>query len=229
MGRQTPTRTLGVRYPVILGTGGNDGRLDFTNNFMARLVHLFDMQQNPMAPNPWAAAHLSSALFGAPTPQLLGSSVGQFLPGNAGGANASSSGFDGPSQINPWDFVLMLEGTLSLRSSVVRRSSVREAPQAAAPFAVRSESSGLPVRLKATKPVANSGFLCGKILVRSTKSIICLPRAAASRAAVLPANPSSLRVRSLASTSVEVSRRLSATGTHTPFRHQPSRGATTAV
>ncbi len=130
------------RYPAILGTGGNDGRLDFTNNFMARLVDLFDMQQSPMAPNPWAAAHLESALFGAPTPQLLGSSVGQFLPGNAGGANASSSGFDGPSQINPWDFVLMLEGTLSLRSSVVRRSSVREAPQAAASFAVRSEASG---------------------------------------------------------------------------------------
>ncbi|MGB1277791.1 MAG: type I-G CRISPR-associated protein Cas8g1/Csx17, partial [Nannocystaceae bacterium] len=42
----------------------------------------------------------------------------------------------------PWDFVLMLEGTIVFRSSVVRRSAVREPPQAAAPFAVRGEASG---------------------------------------------------------------------------------------
>jgi CRISPR-associated protein Csx17 len=29
------------KYPPLLGTGGNDGRLDFTNNFMQRLVALF--------------------------------------------------------------------------------------------------------------------------------------------------------------------------------------------
>jgi CRISPR-associated protein Csx17 len=30
--------TDGPRYPPILGTGGNDGRLDISNNFMRRLV-----------------------------------------------------------------------------------------------------------------------------------------------------------------------------------------------
>ncbi len=30
-------------YPALLGTGGNDGRLDFTNNFMQRLAELFDL------------------------------------------------------------------------------------------------------------------------------------------------------------------------------------------
>jgi len=27
-------------YPPVLGTGGNDGRLDFTQNFMQRLLDL---------------------------------------------------------------------------------------------------------------------------------------------------------------------------------------------
>jgi CRISPR-associated protein Csx17 len=30
----------GQSYPPLLGTGGNDGRLDFTQNFMQRLVDL---------------------------------------------------------------------------------------------------------------------------------------------------------------------------------------------
>ncbi len=28
----------------MLGTGGNDGRLDFTSNFMQRVVSLFDVE-----------------------------------------------------------------------------------------------------------------------------------------------------------------------------------------
>lgn len=32
----------GPRYPPLLGTGGNDGRLDFTNNLMQRLLDLID-------------------------------------------------------------------------------------------------------------------------------------------------------------------------------------------
>ncbi|MBW1972609.1 MAG: hypothetical protein JRI44_07210, partial [Deltaproteobacteria bacterium] len=31
-----------IRYPPLLATGGNDGNLEFTNNFMQRIVSLFD-------------------------------------------------------------------------------------------------------------------------------------------------------------------------------------------
>ena len=33
------------KYPALLGSGGNDGRLDFTNNFMKRLGEVFDSRQ----------------------------------------------------------------------------------------------------------------------------------------------------------------------------------------
>src|SRR5688572_8862389 len=34
----------GPKYPPLLGTGGNDGRLEFTNNFMQRLIEVIDPQ-----------------------------------------------------------------------------------------------------------------------------------------------------------------------------------------
>ena len=35
------------KYPSLLGTGGNDGNLDFTNNAMQRLGELFDPIPDP--------------------------------------------------------------------------------------------------------------------------------------------------------------------------------------
>ena len=67
--------------------------------------------------------------------------MGQFHPGSAGGAN-SSTGFGGDSLVNPWDFVLMLEGTLLFVASVARRTIAHASRQAAAPFAVRSSAAG---------------------------------------------------------------------------------------
>jgi CRISPR-associated protein Csx17 len=128
-------------YPALLGTGGNDGRLDFTNNFMQRLVELFDCDQ-PLAPaRPSAVSLLNAAIFEQPTAGLVQKAVGQFLPGGAGGAN-SSTGFGGDSQLNPWDFVLMLEGAVLFAASVARRTQAQALPQAAAPFAVRASAAG---------------------------------------------------------------------------------------
>ncbi|MCA9695568.1 MAG: type I-U CRISPR-associated protein Csx17, partial [Myxococcales bacterium] len=128
------------KYPALLGTGGNDGRLDFTNNFMQRLAELFDLK-GAAELRPEHRALLSATLWGTPTPGLAKESVGQFLPGGAGGPN-SSEGFMGASLVNPWDFILMLEGAVMFRSSVVRRSAVREAPKASAPFAIHADPSG---------------------------------------------------------------------------------------
>lgn len=126
-------------YPALLGTGGNDGRLDFTNNFMQRLVELFDPTTG--APAEGADALLDDALFGLPCEGLGSSSVGQFLPGGAGGANAGF-GFQGSSLVNPWDFVLMLEGAVCMQVAAVRRLESAELAQAAAPFAVRGNAAG---------------------------------------------------------------------------------------
>lgn len=128
-------------YPALLGTGGNDGRLDFTNNFMQRLGELFDCESAEGEPRLETSALLGAAMFHARQPGLQASAIGQFFPGAAGGAN-SSVGFVGDSLVNPWDFVLMLEGAILFASAVTRRMTTDSLPQAAAPFAVYASAAG---------------------------------------------------------------------------------------
>lgn len=126
------------RYPPLLGTGGNDGRLDFTNNFMQRLVELFDPDHGQArAATPEL---LRAALFSLPTDALSSRAIGQFAPGNSGGPNASA-GFEGDARVNPWDFVLMLEGAVLLAASAVRRLESSNAAVLSAPFTVRSRAA----------------------------------------------------------------------------------------
>jgi CRISPR-associated protein Csx17 len=127
------------RYPPLLGTGGNDGRLDFTNNFMQRLVDLFDPATGEPAPG--AGDALRAALFGAPTAQLTDAAIGQFSPGDAGGPNATT-GFSGPSRVNRWDFVLMLEGALLFAAAATRRLGSGQSAALSFPFAVRPTAAG---------------------------------------------------------------------------------------
>ncbi len=128
-------------YPALLGTGGNDGRLDFTNNFMQRLNELFDGTSSKGAAQPASRGTLRSSLFAEAVSGLKANSIGQFFPGAAGGAN-SSIGFAGGALVNPWDFVLMLEGAIVFASALTRRMTTESLPQAAAPFAVYSSASG---------------------------------------------------------------------------------------
>jgi CRISPR-associated protein Csx17 len=123
------------RYPPLLGTGGNDGHLDFTNNFMQRLGELFDVREG--SPRASANDSLHAALFGTATDRLSHHSIGQFSPGAVGGPNASS-GFEGNAHINPWDFVLMLEGAVLFAASTARRLEFADPAILAAPFTVRS-------------------------------------------------------------------------------------------
>ncbi len=128
----------GQTFAPVLGTGGNDGRLDFTQNFMQRLIDLGVL--GPNIPES-SAAFLDQSLFGTPLAGMGDASVGQFAPGRAGGPNATQ-GMLGDSTDNPWDFVLMMEGTLLLAGAVVRRLSLAALDRAAFPFTVRSRSVG---------------------------------------------------------------------------------------
>ena len=125
------------RYPPLLGTGGNDGRLDFTNNFMQRLTDVFDVASGK--PRADAASSLLAALFATATDSLSDRAIGQFSPGAAGGPNAGS-GFEGDARINAWDFVLMLEGAVLFAASTARRLESTDAAILAAPFTVRSRA-----------------------------------------------------------------------------------------
>ena len=117
-------------YAPLLGTGGNDGRLDFTQNFMQRVVEL---GLNEVRPPRASTILLRSALWGEPVAGLGKAAVGQFSPGRAGGPNATQ-GMEAGSIDNPWDFLLAPEGSLVLSSAAVRRLGAASAGRAAFPF-----------------------------------------------------------------------------------------------
>jgi CRISPR-associated protein Csx17 len=128
-------------YPSLLGTGGNDGRLDFTNNFMQQLCVLFDMNSEQAVPKADARELLTNALWDEQADKLAAAAIGQFQPGSAGGAN-SSTGFDGGNLVNPWDFVLMLEGAVLFTCRATRRLDPTAFSKASAPFAVYAHAAG---------------------------------------------------------------------------------------
>ena len=130
----------GARYPPLLGTGGNDGRLDFTNNFMQRLLDIMDPTG---APAPTSRELLRAALLDEPTDDLGPGAIGQFHPAGAGGANAGP-GFDGDSRLNPWDFVLMIEGTVVFATAAVRKMEQPAGGALSYPFTVRATGVGYP-------------------------------------------------------------------------------------
>ena len=133
------THASSIAYPALLGSGGNDGRLDFSNNFMQRLTELLPIRTGDPIPAE-SRGLLRHALWRTPTRHLSSSPIGQFLPGDAGGVN-SSAGFSTKALINSWDFILMLEGAMVLQVASVRRLD-GSLPQASAPFAVRSRAQG---------------------------------------------------------------------------------------
>lgn len=101
-------------YPALLGTGGNDGRQDFSNNFMQRvLVTLSD------------ATGLAPALFRSPSRTDFKGSMGQFAPTQL-------------SRSAPWDFVLALEGALVLAGAATRRLESSDSGTLAFPFHTRA-------------------------------------------------------------------------------------------
>lgn len=129
-----------VNYPPLMGTGGNDGNFEFSRTFQQQLQNLFDFDTGE--PTPTAAALLRSALFGAVLPGLaFDGKIGQFDPKAAGGPNATT-GFGGDSQVNPWDFVLMLEGALVFQTRLTRKFEAATQGTLTYPFAVRPTQMG---------------------------------------------------------------------------------------
>ncbi len=144
----------GIAYPELLGTGGNDGRLDFTNNFARRLVSqkrptgVFDAATGCPADD--SEELLAGSLFGVPVAGLSSAAVGQFSPGAAGGPNGTT-GYTSGSEVNAWDYVLTLEGSVMFAGAATRRhersfavgaSAATTRSGASFPFTVRTIGAG---------------------------------------------------------------------------------------
>ena len=117
-----------ARFPALLGTGGNDGRLDFTNNYLQRLGVLFDLSAADAPARPEAVEALRGALFGA--------------VGRSGTSGVGAGQFDPGGNTNVWDFILMLEGAVMFTAASTRRLSAQGASRAAAPFAISGHAAG---------------------------------------------------------------------------------------
>ena len=131
-----------AQWPALFGAaGGNDGNLDFTNKAMHLLGILFDLATANGKAQHDGKESLSVALHSQPSPSMTGEAIGQFSPGTAGGAN-SGCGFGGRALVNPWDFLLMLEGAIAFAAGVARRTTTKQLPKAAAPFAVYESAAG---------------------------------------------------------------------------------------
>lgn len=124
-------------FPPLLGTGGNDGRLDFSTNFHEQLLRVLDASPTGRARSTALARDM---LAGTETERLSGAPVGQFDPAGAGGQGSSPFG-SGVSLINPWTYVLLVEGALLFASGVSRRNQ-HAAGQAARPFTVSYSPDG---------------------------------------------------------------------------------------
>lgn len=147
------------KYPALLGTGGNDGKLDFTSNFIQNILQVIPKidsakvadslggkkpkarKSRPINRYDEIKARLELALFQRGAALLVDTSVGQFHPGGVGGPNGLQ-GFEAPSLVNPWDFILMIEGTLFFAGAATWRFGGTSLGQAGFPFTVRSSLAG---------------------------------------------------------------------------------------
>lgn len=125
----------GYQYAPFLGTGGNIGKMDISINYLSQLSEVFG--KNIAKNAPW----LRASLFASNDERNVGSTVSQFSPGRAGGANATQ-GTEGKSMINPWDFILMIEGSLFLGSSTSRKLSSNRSAKSVFPFTVDDSAVG---------------------------------------------------------------------------------------
>jgi len=127
-----------VAYSRLLGTGGNFGRQDLSATYLARLQSVRTDRR--------ARGWLRSLLSGEESTPYLRDAVGQFDPGRAGGIQSSPlEKADDKGFVNPWAFLLTVEGALLFATAVVRRHGAGYT-RVALPFQVRASAVGYPTQ-----------------------------------------------------------------------------------
>ncbi|MBX3120926.1 MAG: type I-U CRISPR-associated protein Csx17 [Fimbriimonadaceae bacterium] len=123
----------GRKFPPLLGTGGNEGSGSYVSGFAQQVVACIVTRRHDHA--------LESALLGIAAPDVHSDQTpGHFSPQGSGGVNAST-GFEGDVQLNAWDYLLCLEGTLFFASAATRKHEFN-APQINFPFVVAPSAAG---------------------------------------------------------------------------------------
>lgn len=122
------TDESGAKDPPLFGSGGNDGRFEIGANYVAGVEQCL-LNRSPAQSEEW----LENALFASKSPSVKNRKVR-----TVGFFDAEASSHD---LINPWDFVLAMEGVLLFAGSASRRLGAGARSYAAFPFMVNSSAS----------------------------------------------------------------------------------------
>ena len=128
-------------YAPILGSGGNDGNMEFSSNFIQRLIEVVPLQDGAPVP-PGSTPWLEDALFGGGGAPLRKAAIGQFSPRGIGGPNSGPK-VVGDSLVNPWDYVLLIEGCALVAGAATRRLRAGARGTASFPFSVQVSPAGV--------------------------------------------------------------------------------------
>jgi len=121
------------RYAPILGSGGNDGNFDMSENFAKNLKNMLigdDKNSRMLA---------RTALTGQES-RLENITMMGHNPNGGGGPNYGN-GFSGKSLSNPWEYILMMEGIVLFAGSITRRKSASTG-KASFPFSSNASNVG---------------------------------------------------------------------------------------
>lgn len=120
-----------LAYPPVLGSGGNDGRFDFSSNYMAAIAAtVLDSRK--------AAPLLDAALFAADA-AIARTTLAHFERDDS---PVKAPVPDAPSLGNPWDLVLAIEGAIALTPTAARRLGGSHRGSLVAPFTARPTAAG---------------------------------------------------------------------------------------
>jgi len=121
-------------FPPLLGTGGNEGSASYVSGFAQQIVACVLDRGFDSA--------LANSLFSEPGRGLYSDQTpGHFSPTSSGGANAGQ-GFERDCLTNPWDYILMTEGTLLFAGVATKRLGTSQQAKAAFPFTVEASPVG---------------------------------------------------------------------------------------
>jgi CRISPR-associated protein Csx17 len=127
----------GRSFPPLLGSGGNDGRFDFANNYAQAVVACTAIDGDEKTEQ-LSRQRLANSLHRDPV-ELQKMSIGHFWR-DSSPVNSPMGESDGLG--NPWDLVLAVEGCCLLAAGAARRHWTDAAGSLVAPFTARITAAG---------------------------------------------------------------------------------------
>ncbi len=131
------------KWAPLFAAGGADGRTEFTGIFARCVAEVLGLNgEGRRVRRLESSDALRAALFGYQVPGATIEATGGLLHPSSVDAPNAAPGFVGKKRLNPWSYVLSVEGALLLAGAVSRRFGASVPPRAVFPFTVDAASGG---------------------------------------------------------------------------------------